>query len=90
MTPASTHVPDQVLATLLPIHLPANGPGKAAEDDSSTWGPVQNAKLKFLAPEFGLVQPELLQPLREWLLHGRLLSSHLCSAFLLGAGEAVK
>lgn len=60
----STHIGAtvQILATMLPIYLPANVPWKGAEVQPCPWIPATHVKflVELLAPGFGLI---LFQPL---------------------------
>lgn len=47
-------MPALVLATLLPVQLPTDNPGKAAEGNPSTWAPVSHMEL--WVPSFTLAQ----------------------------------
>lgn len=51
-----------ILATLIPIQLPVNVPGKAEEAGLNIWIPApQVGNMEFLSPGLNLTQPKLLQ-----------------------------
>lgn len=60
----ASHIREQVQvpSVTLPFQLPANAPGKPADDGPSAWAPADLHGRLGWSPGFGLAQPWLLHP----------------------------